>query len=95
MTADPLTMHVLIEGRVQGVGYRAWCAEEAEARALSGWVRNLKTGAVEALISGPADTVVDMLDALWQGPALARVNTVTNLEAADPASGAFEIRPTE
>ena len=95
MTADPLTMHVLIEGRVQGVGYRAWCAGEAETRALSGWVRNLKTGAVEAVISGPADTVVDMLDALWQGPALARVKTVTNLETAEPETGAFEIRPSE
>jgi len=92
MTADPLTVHVLIEGRVQGVGYRAWCAREAESRALSGWVRNLSSGAVEAVISGPSDTVVDMLDALWRGPALARVNTLTNLDPVTPASGAFEIR---
>ncbi|MCK7612193.1 acylphosphatase [Roseibium sediminicola] len=94
MTADPLTVHVLVEGRVQGVGYRAWCAGEAEARALSGWVRNLANGSVEAVFSGPSDTVVDMLDALWQGPSLARVNTVSNLDPVDPASGAFEIRST-
>lgn len=94
MTADPLTVHVLIEGRVQGVGYRAWCAGEAEARALSGWVRNLETGAVEAVFSGPSDTVVDMLDALWHGPSLARVNTVKDLEPVTPASGAFEVRET-
>ncbi|WP_269581624.1 acylphosphatase [Roseibium sp. Sym1] len=94
MTADPLTVHVLIEGRVQGVGYRAWCADEAVARELSGWVKNIPGGAVEAVFSGPSDTVVDMLDALWHGPSLARVNTVTNLDPVSPATGAFEIRAT-
>lgn len=94
MTQDPLTVHVLIEGRVQGVGYRAWCAGEAEARQLSGWVRNLKNGSVEAVFSGPADSVVDMLDALWQGPSFARVRSVTDLEPAGPATGAFEVRAT-
>jgi len=94
MTADPLTVHVLIEGRVQGVGYRAWCAGEAEQRDLSGWVRNLANGSVEAVFSGPSDTVVDMMDALWHGPSLARVNTVTNLKTVAPVAGAFEVRST-
>lgn len=94
MTTDPLTVHVLIEGRVQGVGYRAWCAEEAEARDLSGWVRNLKSGAVEAVFTGPSDTVVDMLDALWLGPSLARVNLIKDLDATEPALGPFEVRDT-
>ncbi|MCX2722423.1 acylphosphatase [Roseibium salinum] len=92
MTTDPLTVHVLIEGRVQGVGYRAWCAEEAEARDLSGWVRNLESGAVEAVFTGPSDTVVDMLDALWMGPSLARVNLIKDLDATEPARGPFEVR---
>ncbi|WP_422376694.1 acylphosphatase [Roseibium sp.] len=92
MTADPLTMHVLIEGRVQGVGYRAWCAGEAEARSLSGWVRNLPNGTVEAVFSGPSDVVVDMLDALWQGPPFARVKTVSNLEAVEAVPESFEVR---
>jgi len=95
MTTDPLTVHVLIEGRVQGVGYRAWCAGEAEARGLSGWVRNLKTGSVEAVFTGPSDTVVDMLDALWLGPSFARVNLIKDLDKADPASGPFTVRETE
>ncbi|TYC65482.1 acylphosphatase [Stappia sp. BW2] len=94
MTADPLTVHVLIEGRVQGVGYRAWCAGEAEDRALAGWVRNLGSGGVEAVFSGPSDIVVDMLDALWQGPSLARVNLVKDLEPVEPCSGTFEVRDT-
>ncbi|MEP4768380.1 MAG: acylphosphatase [Roseibium sp.] len=95
MTTDPLTVHVLIEGRVQGVGYRAWCVGEAEARNLSGWVRNLSNGAIEAAFTGPADTVVDMLDALWRGPAFARVNLVKDLEPVEPASGAFALRKTD
>lgn len=95
MTKDPLTVHVLIEGRVQGVGYRAWCVGEAESRKLSGWVRNLKSGAVEAVVSGPSDTVVDMVDALWRGPTFARVNTVKDLEPVPAASGPFAVRETE
>ncbi|WP_420414751.1 acylphosphatase [Roseibium sp.] len=94
MTQDPLTVHVLIEGRVQGVGYRAWCADEAIARDLSGWARNLKSGAVEAVFSGPSDTVVDMMDALWRGPSLARVTSVSDLDPVDPATGRFEVRTT-
>ncbi|WP_298820289.1 acylphosphatase [uncultured Roseibium sp.] len=94
MTSDPLTVHVLVEGRVQGVGYRAWCAAEAERRQLSGWVRNLRTGAVEAVFSGPSDTVVDMLDALWKGPSLARVRSLKDLAPVSPCSGGFEMRET-
>ncbi|MEO9530335.1 acylphosphatase [Roseibium sp.] len=94
MTADTLTVHVLIEGRVQGVGYRAWCADQAVARALSGWVRNHASGAVEAVFSGPSDTVVDMLDVLWHGPSLARVSLVRDLEPVDPVDSGFEICAT-
>ncbi len=94
MTTDPLTVHVMIEGRVQGVGYRAWCAEEAQSRGLSGWVRNVKDGGVEAVFSGPSDSVVDMLDVLWQGPSFARVSLVRDLEPAEPESGAFAVRET-
>ena len=46
------TVHVMISGRVQGVGYRAWTAREAERRGLSGWVCNRRDGSVEAVFSG-------------------------------------------
>ncbi len=58
---------MLIEGRVQGVGYRAWCARQAGARGLSGWVRNLKTGLVEAVFTGPEDAVASMLAQFGRG----------------------------
>jgi len=68
--------HVTISGRVQGVGYRAWVADEASARDLEGWVRNLRDGSVEALLVGPADIVADMIAACRRGPSMARVNAV-------------------
>lgn len=94
MTNEPMTVHVQIEGRVQGVGYRAWCAQAAEARGLSGWVRNLGDGSVEAVFTGGADTVVEMMDALWEGPSFARVNIIKNLDPVDPQAGAFTVRDT-
>jgi acylphosphatase len=74
---------------VQGVGYRAWTVDEARRRELSGWVRNLADGDVEAVFSGPAAVVDDMVAACRRGPSLARVNHVM-IEAADPVSGPFK-----
>ncbi|WP_421983421.1 acylphosphatase [Roseibium sp.] len=88
------TVHVVVEGRVQGVGYRGWCADAAVERRLSGWVRNLKSGAVEATFSGPSDTVSDMLEHLWRGPAFARVRAVAQTPSDTPLTGEFEIRET-
>ena len=68
--------HVTISGRVQGVGYRAWVTDEASARHLEGWVRNLRDGSVEALLAGPADVVADMIAACRRGPSMARVDAV-------------------
>jgi len=63
----------LISGKVQGVWYRAWTIEQAQARALKGWVRNLADGRVEALFAGPQAKVDDMIAACHQGPPAARV----------------------
>lgn len=88
------TVHVVVEGRVQGVGYRAWCADAAVSRGLSGWVRNRKTGAVEAVFSGPPDTVADMLQQLWRGPAFARVRSIKQTRQDAAPEGEFEVRET-
>ena len=68
--------NVRIQGRVQGVGYRAWVEWEATARDLEGWVRNRRDGSVEALFAGPADVVAEMIAALRRGPPMARVDAV-------------------
>ena len=72
---------VTIRGRVQGVGYRAWVADEAHARGLEGWVRNLRDGSVETLLAGPADVVADMIAACRRGPSMARVDAVREEDA--------------
>ena len=68
--------HVTVRGRVQGVGYRAFVADEADARSLEGWVRNCRDGSVEALLAGPADVVAAMIAACRRGPSMARVDGV-------------------
>jgi acylphosphatase len=83
-------VHVRISGRVQGVGYRAWTIDEARRRGLSGWVRNLSNGDVEAVFSGPAATVDDMIAACRRGPFSARVDQVM-VDAAEPVSGPFKV----
>ncbi|MCP1843921.1 acylphosphatase [Bradyrhizobium sp. USDA 4524] len=68
--------HVTISGRVQGVGYRAWVDEQANARGLEGWVRNRRDGSVEAVFAGPDDVVTEMITACGRGPFSARVAAV-------------------
>ena len=65
---------VIVRGRVQGVGFRAWTEAIALERGLQGWVRNRRDGAVEALFAGPADAVAAMVAACRRGPPGARVN---------------------
>jgi acylphosphatase len=67
---------VLVRGRVQGVGYRAWTEHEARQRGLGGWVRNRRDGSVEAVFAGDAVTVDAMLSACRRGPPAARVEDV-------------------
>ena len=68
--------HVQVTGKVQGVWFRAWTQEQAEARGLAGWVRNRSDGSVEAVISGDDGAVDALVDALHQGPPAAEVSSV-------------------
>ena len=86
------TVSVIIRGRVQGVSYRAWTKEKADGLGLSGWVRNRPDRSVEALFSGPAETVERMLGLCRKGPLLARVDDVGVTEVAEaPATPGFSI----
>lgn len=88
------TVRVVVSGRVQGVWYRAWTEQTARGLGLAGWVRNRRDGSVEAVISGEAAVVEDMLDRLWDGPELAAVKAVDRFEHSEPVGPGFEVRPT-
>jgi acylphosphatase len=92
--SEETCLHVRITGRVQGVAYRAWAQDQAEALGLSGWVRNCRDGNVEAVICGPRETVQAMIEACRAGPRLARVDEVMVLGEAEPVAGPFTIAPT-
>lgn len=85
---------ILVDGRVQGVGFRWWMVTEAEALGLSGWVRNLRDGRVEALAIGPPEAVAKLVGACGRGPSGARVRTVNTEAAADDGSTEFEQKAT-
>jgi acylphosphatase len=72
---------VVVSGRVQGVGYRAWTEMMALARGVEGWVRNRRDGSVEALFAGSEEVVLTMIELCREGPPGARVAAVDQREA--------------
>ena len=88
------TVRVRIAGRVQGVGYRYWTEDAAIELGLTGWVRNRRDGSVEALFSGPAEMVNEMLGRCHEGPRAAVVDAVEILEEGGAAPSGFVMLPT-
>jgi acylphosphatase len=86
------SVQVHIEGKVQGVWFRAWTEKQARALALKGWVRNCPDGSVQALFSGPAAAVDQMVAACHDGPPNAQVTSVTPHPAQAPDQDGFHIR---
>lgn len=84
-------VRVRISGRVHGVGFRAWTRGEAMRLGLSGWVRNLPGGDVEAVLSGVPDAVSAMLSLCRKGAPHSVVERMIETPA-DPLTGPFEIR---
>lgn len=89
-----ISKRVVVCGHVQGVWYRGWTVQQAQALNLSGWVRNLSDGRVEALFHGPAETVEAMITACRQGPPAARVRQVQAETSAEIPGQGFHQRPT-
>ncbi len=98
MTREQKIVRVVIKGRVQGVGYRAWTQMEAFRLEISGWVRNRRNGDVEAVFAGTPDAVAALCAACWRGPSQSRVTDVQVADAGEvelaisgPAPGFFQI----
>jgi acylphosphatase len=86
-------VHVIVEGRVQGVFFRAYTRDEAQRLQLSGWVRNVHDGTVEAVIEGEAETVDRMIAWFYQGSPMSLVTDVrVSEEEPSGVETGFEVR---
>lgn len=88
-----------IHGRVQGVFYRQSTREKARELGLSGWVKNMPDGTVEALAAGPEEVVKQLIEWCGNGPAYARVDRVDvqlipqeEVDGEPFPEGPFEVR---
>jgi acylphosphatase len=91
---DIIAKQVRIVGRVQGVFYRSWTVQTAQALGLVGWVRNRLNGDVEALVQGTEGDIARLLELALTGPPAARVEDVADemVEVSDLRG--FEQRST-
>lgn len=87
-------IHLIIHGRVQGVGYRAWTGSTARAMGLNGWVRNRVDSTVEAVFIGDTAVIEQMVEACHQGPMAARVDSIKRTEWDDLSPQDFRQLPT-
>jgi len=98
--SDRIIRHVVVRGRVQGVGYRAFVEDEAHQRRLQGWVRNRRDGSVEAVFAGPAAEVQAAIEACRRGPFSAQVSALDQRDGSDTDLAAraggerFSVLPT-
>jgi acylphosphatase len=92
-----LALRVVVEGVVQGVGYREFTRRAALRLNVSGWVRNRSDGAVEALVQGSRADVDALIAELRKGPRLAVVDNVSVIEdgeTPDSDGETFVVRST-
>ena len=86
------TARALISGFVQGVGYRAFVKKHATELGLTGWVKNLPDGRVEAILQGEKKTIEQMLELCKTGPFVAEVENVEVLwEESERSFATYEI----
>jgi acylphosphatase len=91
---DITSLRLKIEGHVQGVGYRAYAANEARKLLLDGWVRNIFDGSVEILVSGPTEQVETFVGLCMRGPQWSNVTNVDLHRAEPPKLTGFHIAST-
>lgn len=87
-------IRIVVRGRVQGVGFRAFIEYEAMRHHIAGWVRNRRDGTVEAVFIGESENISKMIAECRQGPALADVRDLVVSDYAGPALTRFTLLPT-
>lgn len=91
---DRRSVRVRIEGRVQGVGFRAWVEQAATGLGLDGWVRNRRDGGVEAVFAGARTDVGIVIARCHHGPPAAQVSMVKVLDELVDVPQGFHVLPT-
>jgi acylphosphatase len=89
MSEDVTTLRVRVEGKVQGVGFRAFAVRQALTLNLIGWVRNRADGAMEALVTGTVKDVERFVQSCMRGPEGAKVTNIDLIADKDPGSQGF------
>lgn len=86
------TYRYLVQGRVQGVGYRYFVLRQAEALGVTGFARNRPDGTVEVVAEGPEPTLRDFEGRLREGPAFAQVEGLDRTPITPRGDQGFHIR---
>ena len=74
MTAKKASLHLRVWGRVQGVGFRAFVAQQANLLGVTGWVRNVGRDQVEVRAEGHEETLKAFMEIAKEGPSVSRVD---------------------
>lgn len=91
--SEKARVHILISGLVQGVFFRAYTKEKAQELELTGWVRNLPTGQVEAVFEGNRENIEKIIEWAKKGPPTARVDDIkVNWQNYKGEFNVFQIR---
>jgi acylphosphatase len=86
-------VRAVVEGRVQGVGYRMFVRDQAARFHINGWVKNRDDGTVEAVVEGPEEDVNDMIEAFYAKESyIIRVDRVTTTKEPPVGETGFDIR---
>jgi acylphosphatase len=85
-----MVLHFLIQGRVQGVGFRWFVQREAGLRDLRGWVSNTEEGEVEVVAAGSDELLAELRAKLREGPRGARVDRLVENQLADSEAGELD-----
>ncbi len=87
-----IARHLVVHGKVQGVFYRDWTVATARSLGISGWVRNLADGTVEAHLEGEAGAVRDMIGKMHEGPPRAEPTRIKETEVRAGGADGFSRR---
>lgn len=85
-----MVLHFLVQGRVQGVGFRWFVHREASELALKGWVRNTEDGEVEVVVAGDDQSLAELRASLKKGPRGSRVDRIIEHSLTDSESENLE-----